>query len=483
MNRQIVQLFGLSVLLFATLVAFTSRWAVFEKEELESKSSNRRPLIEEQRIPRGVIKASDGTVLARSVAEGRGSRRIFTRTYPSGPLFSHAVGYSFISRGRAGLEQSRNDALSGEESEFDDIFSQLREKRREGQDVTLTLDPRGQRAALAALGGRRGSVVALEPSTGRVRVMVSLPEFDPNDIPERYSELNRDPLSPLVNRATQSRYPPGSTFKVVTAAAALDSGKYRPETIVDGSSPREVSGVPLANSGGQDFGPISLTDALTNSVNTVWAQVGESIGRDTLQEYMSRFGFNQDPPLDYPDAQMSASGVRDAKGRLLDGDGGFDVGRVAIGQGGAEGAILVTPLQMAMVAGAVGNRGVLMRPRLAERVVAKDGRVRDRIEPDEVSRVMSPRAAGQLIQMMGRVVEEGTGTAAALSNIRVGGKTGTAEVDNATANQAWFIGFAPLDRPRMAIAVTIERTQGQGGTDAAPVAQKVLTSMLGEAAR
>jgi peptidoglycan glycosyltransferase len=176
---------------------------------------------------------------------------------------------------------------------------------------------------------------------------------------------------------------------------------------------------------------------------------------------------------------MSASGIRNAKGRLLDGDDGFDVGRVAIGQGGQEGAILVSPLQMAMVAGAIGNEGSLMRPQLTERVVAKDGRVSERIEPAEQSRVMSKNAARQLAQMMSGVVEEGTGTAAALSGIKVAGKTGTAEVDNATANQAWFIGFAPVERPRMAIAVTIERTQGQGGTEAAPIAKRVLQRLIG----
>jgi len=307
-------------------------------------------------------------------------------------------------------------------------------------------------------------------------VMVSVPEYDPKDVPTRFKELT------FLNRATQSRYPPGSTFKVVTAAAALDSGKFTPQSIVDGSSPRPVSGVPLANSGGQDFGPVSLTDALTNSVNTVWAQVGERLGRGTLVRYMERFGFNQDPPLDYPDSQMSASGVRDARGRLLDGDGGFDVGRVAIGQGGSEGAILVSPLQMAMVAAAVGNRGKLMRPTLTEKVVDKDGRVTERIEPEEQSTVMSEEAARMLADMMGNVVKEGTGTAAALSGITVGGKTGTAEVDNATANQAWFIGFAPVDRPRMAVAVTIERTQGQGGTDAAPLAKRVFEALLGAGA-
>ncbi len=482
MNGQIVQLFSLTVLLFAVLVGFTSRWSVFEQDRLEDETANRRPLIEEQRVPRGLIRAADGTVIARSVGSGRGEARTFERTYPTGPLFSHAVGYSFISRGRAGLERSRNDDLTGKEDEFENIFSELQSKAREGQDVTTTLDPDGQRAALRALAGRRGSIVALEPQTGRVRVMVSVPEYDPNEIPKRFSELNRGEGSPLFNRATQARYPPGSTFKVVTAAAALDSGKLNPDSIIDGSSPRKVSGVPLANSGGQDFGPITLTDALTNSVNTVFAQVGERIGRGTLVSYMERFGFGQDPPLDYPDGQMSASGVRDAKGRILGGGDGFDVGRVAIGQGGSEGAILVSPLQMAMVAGAVGNGGVLMQPRLTEKVVAKDGRVTDDIKAAEQARVMSREAAGQLTQMMGSVVEEGTGTAAALSGIRAGGKTGTAEVDNATANQAWFIGFAPLDNPRMAVAVTIERTQGQGGTEAAPLAKQVLETLLGGAA-
>jgi peptidoglycan glycosyltransferase len=479
LNRQIVQLFGLSMLLFATLIAFTSRWAVFEAESLEQETANKRPLIEEQRIPRGLIRVRDGTVVARSVRRGSGSSRTYVRNYPTGGLFAHAVGYNFISKGRAGLERSRNDELTGKENEFSSIFSQLQSEDREGEDVYSTLDPKGQRAALQALGGRRGSVVAMEPQTGRIRVMVSLPEYDPNDVPERFKQLNSGEGAPLLNRATQSRYPPGSTFKVVTAAAALDSGKYTPQSIVNGSSPRPVSGVPLANAGGQNFGPIPLTTALTNSVNTVWAQVGETIGRGTLQKYMDRFGFNQDPQLDYPDGQMSASGVRNAKGQLVDANGGFDVGRVAIGQGGSEGAILVSPTQMAMVAAAVGNKGKLMKPQLTEKVVDSDGRTTDRVEPEEQSIVMSEKAAGELAQMMGNVVREGTGTAAALSGIDVAGKTGTAEVDNATANQAWFIGFAPIDSPRMAVAVTIERTQGQGGTEAAPIAKSVLESLIG----
>jgi peptidoglycan glycosyltransferase len=307
-----------------------------------------------------------------------------------------------------------------------------------------------------------------------------VPEYDANLIPSDFARLNRDEDNPLLNRTTQELYPPGSTFKVVTATAALDSGKVTPATVIDGASPKTISGVPLENFGGQSFGPISMTDALTNSVNTVFAQVGEDIGRDTLVEYMERFGFYEDPRLDYPDEQMTASGIRNADGRLVKGDSGFDVGRVAIGQGGAEGAILATPLQMALVASAVANRGRLMKPLLTDRVVRKDGRVKERIEPDLQAEVMKPETAEALAGMMSRVVEEGSGTAAALSGIRVAGKTGTAEVGpNAEFTQPWFIAFAPAEDPRVAIAVTVERTEGQGGTVAAPIAKNVLEVLLG----
>jgi peptidoglycan glycosyltransferase len=479
MNRQIAQLFGLFVVLFAVLVAFTSYWSVLDAEGLEDNPSNRRALIREQKIPRGLILANDGrTVLARSAPSGRGEDRIYTRTYPTQGLFSHPVGYSFIRNGRISLERSRNDALAGEEDEFESIFTGLEGREREGLDVVTNLSVAGTQAAQAALGGRKGAVVAIEPQTGKVRVMVSVPEYDANLVPTEFGRLNRDPNKPLLNRTTQELYPPGSTFKVVTATAALDSGKVTPESIIDGSSPKEISGVPLANAGGTSFGPISFTDALTNSVNTVFAQVGEQIGRRTLVEYMKRYGFYADPRLDYPDEQMIPSGI-------INGDGdyvadGFDVGRVAIGQGGLEGEVRAAPVQMAQVAAAVANGGRLMRPQLTDRIVRKDGRVAERIEPDLQSTVMKPETAEQLTAMMSRVVEEGTGTAAALAGITVAGKTGTAEVGaNREFTQPWFIAFAPVEDPQMAIAVTLERTTGQGGTVAAPIAKTVLEALLG----
>ena len=479
MNRQIVQLFGLFIVLFAVLLAFTSRWTVFEANSLENNTANRRPLIEEQKIPRGLIYASDGkTVLARNVGHGRGENRIYTRTYPTGSTFGHPVGFSYIRNGRRGLEQSRNDDLAGKEDEFSSILAGLESRSREGDDVVTNLDVGGTQAAVAGLAGRKGAVVAIEPKTGKVRVMVSEPEYDPNLIPSDIGELNRDPNQPLLNRTTQELYPPGSTFKVVTATAALDSGKLTPDTVIDGSSPKTISGVPLSNAGGESFGPISATDALTNSVNTYWAQVGERIGRETLVEYMKRYGFYSDPKLDYPDTQMIPSGIINGDGDYV--TDGFDVGRVAIGQGGLEGEVRAGPVQMAEVAATVANGGRLMRPQLTDRVVHKDGRIKEKIQPDLQSVVMKPETADELTNMMSRVVEEGTGTAAALAGIRVAGKTGTAEVGaNREFTQPWFICFAPVEDPRMAVAVTVERTTGQGGTVAAPIAKSVLESLLG----
>jgi peptidoglycan glycosyltransferase len=473
MNRQISRLFGVVVLLFVVLIAATSWNTVFSADSLDKNSKNRRNLIRDARVPRGLILARDGRVLARSLRRGTRRNRYYTRTYPTGSLFSHAIGYSFIQFGQSGLEKYRSDALAGKEEEFQSILSELESRKREGKDVVTTLDAKAQQTAVQALGGRAGSIVALEPSTGRVRVMVSIPDFDPNQVPKRRRQLDRAPGSPVLNRATQARYPPGSTFKVVTAAAALDSGKFTPQSVLSGKSPQTIGGVPLSNFGNEQFGSVSLTDALTHSVNTVWGQVGEKLGKGTMFEYMERFGFGRKPPLDYPADQMDASGVF-AKDRLLGGGDPVDIGRVAIGQE----RLQVTPLQMAMVASAIGNGGRLMKPRLTDRIVAKDGRVSERIEPDMADRVMSKNAASQLGEMMGHVVEEGTGTAGALGGTKVAGKTGTAEVQGGAANQAWFIAFAPIDKPKLAIAVTVERTSGQGGTVAAPLAKQVLEVLL-----
>ena len=472
MNAQIVRLYAFVLLLFVGLVAFTSRWSVFEADELEANRANKRPLLEEQQIRRGLIVARDGRVIARNRAVGE-SPRFYERIYPEGALFAHPVGYSFVERGRVGLEREYNNDLTGKRDEFESLLDEIRGREREGNDVFTTLDPEAQQVARDGLAGRNGSVVAIEPATGRVRALVSIPSYDPNEVPRRFGDLSRAPGSPLLDRAVQSGYPPGSTMKVVTATAALDTGRYSPNSVVSGRSPKRIGGVPLNNFGNEDFGPITLTTALTNSVNTVWGEVGQKLGKETMFEYMRRYGFDRKPLIDLPRDEIRASGVYGRGGRLLDADDAIDIGRVAIGQE----RLQVTPLQMGLVAAGVANGGSLMRPHLVEQVKDRDGRTVRRVKPSEQNRVMKESTAAQLASMMSDVVREGTGTAAALQGIDVGGKTGTAEVGN-DINQAWFIGFAPVGNPRVAVAVTVERTTGQGGTVAAPIAKSVMESLL-----
>jgi peptidoglycan glycosyltransferase len=456
-NRPTARLFVLVVLLFGLLVAFTSRWTVFEAQALRNNPANRRALLQEERIDRGTIRAADGTVLARSKPIGGGR---FGRRYPPGDLFAHPVGYWSIDRGKIGLEDSYDDALSGRRTTAIGAFERLLGPQYVGDDLQNSLSPAGQRAAYQGLAGRPGAVVALDVKSGAVRVMAATPSFDPGD-PKHAQTFNR---------ATQGRYPPGSTFKVVTAAAALDTGRYTPTSQVNGANHQIISGAPLDNFGGEDFGSVDLTFALTHSINTVWAQVGVKVGKSTMAEYMKRFGFYADPPMDYPDSQMLPSGEY-LNGRLLPvGSTRVDVGRMAIGQD----KLLVTPLQMATVAQTIGNGGVRMEPRLVSKVVDPDGRTIERPLGKEATRVMSERAAAQLGEMMRHVVNEGTGTAAAIQGVQLAGKTGTAEVDPAAGiNDLWFIAFTK----DVAVAVVVERQHGTGGPVAGPIAKQVLQAL------
>jgi penicillin-binding protein A len=482
-NRQIVQLFGFVVVLFAVLIGFTSYWSVFDAKALKGKEANARPLLEQQQIKRGRILAADGTVIARSVPKGRGANRRYVRRYPEGALFGHPIGYSFVRQGDSEFEQYHNEELLGDESEFGSILDQLRGHSQEGDDVVTNIDPQAQRVALGDLEAAGfGAVVAIEPSSGRVRVMASNPPYDPNRVPEHLSSLNRDPTSPLLDRATQGQYPPGSTFKVVTAAAGLDSGTITPETTIDAPGELSVQGQPLQNDFTQDFGPIALDQALTYSVNTWFAQLGQRLGEDTLFEYMDAFGFNSTPAIDLPPDQVYKSGVF-SEGKLLGPDDPVDLARVAIGQE----RLAVTPLQMAEVAAAVANGGSLMRPQIWSRVVDPDGRVVKSLEPSQYSRPIGERTAAELTTAMEGVVSAGTGTNAAIPGVPVAGKTGTAETPfNATCgggtaeNQAWFIGFAPADEPKIAIAATVECTEQFGNDVAAPIFRDVAETILAD---
>jgi peptidoglycan glycosyltransferase len=471
-NRSIIRLFGVIVVLFALLIGWTSRWTVFDAKSLDNNALNVRTLIDELKIKRGRILADDGIVLARSVPA---AGHTWGRAYPTGSLFSQAVGFSTAQAGHsAGLELSRAPELRGIQTGLSSIFGPVGDSQQVGDDVYTSLDPRAQEVARQELAGRAGSVVALDPQTGAVKVMYANPTYDDNHPNARGPDIS------TFNRSTQASYPPGSTFKVVTATAAIDSGKYTPNSIVNGKSPVTVSGVPLSNDNNQSFGKIDLTTALTYSVNTVWAQVGESLGRATMTKYMLRFGFYTKPPLDYPPDEINTSRPYSSTGRPYPpASPNEDIGRIAIGQGG----LLVTPLQMAMVAAAVANDGTLMVPHLTDRIVDPDGRTVERIKPTVDDQVMKPSTAQAVGEMMKKVVDEGTGTPAQLGGVPFAGKTGTASIGIAGSNltQPWFIGFAPIHNPKIAIAVTVEETHGGfGGTVAAPIAKAVVQTLLSE---
>lgn len=472
MNRPIAGLFGLFVVLFAVLVGFTSRWTVFEAKSLRDNPLNRRVLLEELGIDRGVIKAHDGTILAKSV---KAKGKTWKREYPTGKLFAQTVGWSYPGQGIAdtGTELYRRDVLLGRSNSISSTIGKIQGHKKKGGSVKTWLDTEAQRVALRGLAGRAGSVVAMNPKTGAVRVMASVPDFVPS--PANLARAAKSSGSPLLNRVTQARYPPGSTFKVVTAVAAIDSGQYTPTSTVDGKSPQVFSGVPLNNDDKISYDKVDLTTALTFSINTAWANVATDLGRVSMAKYMSRFGFDSKPQLDYPPTQMAASGARIDGSIVPPTDGRVDLARLSIGQD----KLLVTPIQMMEVAAAVANHGVLMQPRIGEELINNDGQI-SRVLPQQQSRVMSASTALAVTEMMKKVVEEGTGTAAALNGVEVAGKTGTAQIDPLqNLTQPWFIAFAPANDPTIAIAVTVERSFGGfGGTIAAPIARDVMEVLL-----
>jgi peptidoglycan glycosyltransferase len=482
MNQPITRLFLLVLVMFALLVGFTSRWSVFDASALRSNPENARPGLEAQRVQRGAILAADGTtVLAQSVRQSDG---VYQREYPQGAVFAAPIGYYDPYNGSYQLEQYRTGALTGTPAQHSSLLDQLEDKQTSGDEVITTLDAHAQQVAMSALAGRPGAVVAIVPSTGAIRVMASSPSYNPNVIKntKALGALEREGGAPLLDRAVAAQYAPGSTFKVVTATAAIDSGLYTPNSIINGDSPITVASRPLQNDGNYSYGPVTLSYALTNSINTVYAQVALKVGAQRLQTYMQRFGFYQQIPLDLPADEIAQSGVVDTAGRRIAVTAGADIGRTGIGEGG----LLVTPLQMAMVASAVADNGRLMVPHLTKEVVNPDGQVVERVNPRLFNVVMKPSTAQEVGSMMADVVRDGTGTAAALAGITVAGKTGTAQDCSDLANPAcqynqdWFIAYVPGQD--IALAVTLEHQQLVGGEVAAPIAREVLLALLGRSA-
>jgi peptidoglycan glycosyltransferase len=486
MNGQISRLAVFSLVLISALILATTYWQTWAAAGLNDRKENAIQRVAQFTIERGRILASDGrTVLAANREQRVEGQTLYFRRYPSRGLAAHVVGYSTQVRSRTGLEQSMNDYLTGANANLSTVLDTTLDKLRgthiEGNDLLLTLNARAQRVALRALGRNCGAVVAIDPSNGRVLVMASTPTFDPNLVEENYAQINRiradcPQPSPLLNRAAAGFYIPGSTFKVVTAAAALETGRYSiNSTKYDPGYCIEYGKRVNNYDTSSPFGTVSFLSAMQHSVNSFFCNLGKEMGPAPIVEEMKDMGFYGRPPLETPSNERRASGLY-RKGELFDPKDSSEVdpGRLAFGQ--AE--LQVTPLQMAMVAATVANRGVLMRPHLIDRVIGPDGSTVTRTKREVLGRAMSRQNAETLVQMMEAVVSGGTGTAAQLPGVRVAGKTGTAETGVEGRNNTAFLCFAPVERPRIAIAVMLENQSGAGGTTAAPIARQVLQALL-----
>lgn len=484
MNKPIRTLSLFCGLLFLVLLGNATYLQYFKAGSLNESSLNRRVIEASFARERGAILV-DGEPVARSVKSD--DRYKWQRRYPQAQLYAHVTGwFSFFSQ--SGIERAQNPVLSGDDSQLfvTRLADLLSGSQAKGGSVELTLDPRAQQAAydgLRALGdGIQGSVVAIEPATGRVLAMVSLPTYDPNrlashdldQVAKADKELEGREAQPKLNRAIRTTLPPGSTFKLVTAAAAIENGLYDADSMVPAGAgytlPQSTAVVHNATGNACNPAQVTLKYALEWSCNTTFAKIAVELGNDKMREMAEAFGFNDTALTDLPGQVKSSYPTLDPPQTGLSGFGQSEV--------------KATPLQMAMVAAGIANNGVVMRPHLVDELRSPDFDSIDKTDPDVYRRAISAAAARQLTDMMVGVVEQGTAGSAAIPGIRVAGKTGTAQTGrDDISNYAWFTSFAPADDPQIAVAVMIQnsnRTNDEisGGGLAGPIAKAVMEAVI-----
>lgn len=474
----------LAVVLFAgfgVLLLASSWYQVLGADRYRADPRNVRSTITLVEKERGLIVAGDGTVIARSDPVPD-TPQSYVRSYPEGPAFAHAVGYATFLVGSAGLEAAFADDLrSRQDLTISDLLAAVFGRDLRAQNLQTTLQPRVQRSALSALGNQRGAVVALDPRTGAVLAYVSSPTYDPNtligaDAVDIRQALLDDPDQPLLDRAGRALYPPGSTFKTVVAAAAVETGLAGPETTFDDPVVFDLPGsdADISNADGRACGngvTVTLQMAFVRSCNTIFADLAIQVGAQTIGATTTPLGF--DTTIAFPwELAISRFPAEE-----------LSEDPAALGQSGlGERDVRATPLVMAMIAATIANEGETMLPRIVDQIFDTDGNTEQSFAPQRLGRAMSGATAAVLGQMMERTVTDGTGTRAAVPGVRVAGKTGTAQ--GAAGPQAWFIGFAPVEDPVIAIAVLVEDggaagESGTGGTVAAPIAADVIAAWLG----
>jgi peptidoglycan glycosyltransferase len=488
MNAPLRRVAAACLVLFGLLFVNVNYVQVVKADSYRNDNRNSRGLLRSYAHERGpIVLSTGGGANAVAVDKPTPTEQLkFLRTYPGGAAFAHVTGFASFIYGRTGIEQAENDVLSGQSDNLlvRRLSDYITGRTAEGGRVVLTLQQAAQRAAFAGLQGKRGAVVALDPRTGAILAMTSTPSFDPARLSSHdakairayYERLQADVADPMLNRAISQTYPPGSTFKVVTSAAALSSGKFNPSSSLPAPTELKLpqTNRTLKNFGGESCGDgktTSFADALRISCNTAFGQLGLTIGGDALRAQAEKFGLN-DGSLQVP--------LRVAGSVFPDQLSPPQVAQSAIGQYD----VRVTPLQMAMVAAGVANAGTIMRPYLVREVQAPDLSTLSQTRPEVYKRAMSPAVADQLTAMMQLVVTNGTGGAAQIPGVQVAGKTGTAQHAVGAAPHAWFIAFAPAQDPQVAVAVLVEDggsagSEATGGKVAAPIARDVMRAILG----
>lgn len=485
MNTALRRLATVVVVMFLALLAGTT-WVQFgQASALNNDSRNVRTLYREYGKPRGpIIVAGQPIAQSTPVDDPFG----FQRSYSQAELYSTVTGFYSVVNGGSQLERAMNDVLTGQADSL--FWSRIQDlitgAQPQGSSIELTLDPAAQQAAYDALDGQQGAVVAVEPSTGRILAMVSTPGFDPNALATHdttaanaaYQQLLAADGDPLINATTSENYPPGSTFKLVTAAAALESGGYTPESVLSAPDVYTLPGTrtTLPNFGGSSCGAnqqTTLADALRISCNTAFASLGVDLGDDAIRAQAEKFGFGR-TDLTVP--------MRVAASQYPDDLNDAQTALSAIGQE----SVRATPVQMAMVAAGIANGGTVMTPYLVQTVRTANLDVVSEAEPAELSQAVSDATAQQLTDMMVGVVQSGSGTSAQIPGVRVAGKTGTAQTGvEGDAPHAWFTGFAPADDPQVAVAVIVEHggsvgSEATGGRVAAPIAKAVMEAVINQ---
>jgi peptidoglycan glycosyltransferase len=491
-NTQVTRVAVAAIALLAAAIVGTTYWQTWAVAGLADRQDNQLATVAQFTVDRGEIYAAHGRVLlATNVKRKVSGQTYYFRKYPNGYLAPHIIGYSTQSRSRAGLERSENDYLTGANGDLSSVAQRELDKLKgvtiKGNDLELSLNVRVQETAVRELAGKCGAAVAIEPQTGRILALASSPTYNPNAVEKNFSAITRirsaacpSYPAPLLDRATQGLYPPGSTFKVVTASAALDSGAYKPDSTFVDPGYCEEYGKRVSNAGNPEspetFGTVTFAQGLQHSINSVFCNIGKHIGAGKILEYAERFGFYASPDLELPADAQSPSGLYKKRKLFKPKHPEYQVdpGRLAFGQE----RLLVTPLQMAMVAATVANGGVLMQPHLIDQVLAPDGSNVRRVHPHKVRRAISTQTAQELTQMMESVVTGGTATNLQISGVRLAGKTGTAETGVRDKYDTWFIAFAPAEGPKIAVAVALENQTGFGATTAGPIAKALIEAML-----